>query len=412
MKENPTARAAPIERMQERIPNSDYQQLHHFISESTWDAFGVMRTVATQTQQSLSRLKGQQGLLLDESGWEKAGTKSVGVARQYIGQVGKVCNAQVGVFAALVRGERVGIVNARLYLPTGWSIDQPRCKAAGIPTAHQVYQTKAELAVSMLTELEGFLTYDWVGGDSIYGNSPTLRAHLLAQKQAFVLDVGQELGVYCQDPAPYLPAAPVGQGRKPTRLQTDQKRVSLRSLLAQQSNSDWQTLPYRMGSKGQLVRQAVLVPVWVWNPDQNESAQPLHLLISRLVDGSEIKYSLVYAPDGPPNLSISLYRQMQRYWIERGFQDIKQELGLHQNQTRSWIAWYHHVALTMMALHFMLESRIEMAEDLPLLSCSDIKLMLAKSLLNKLNQSDTLWHAIEQRHRLRSQNPYLYICQT
>jgi len=79
---------------------------------------------------------------------------------------------------------------------------------------------------------------------------------------------------------------------------------------------------------------------------------------------------------------------------------------------RSWIGWYHHMALTMMALHFMMESRIEMADDLPLLSCSDIKLMLAKSLLNKLNQSDTLWHAIEQRHRLRSQNPYLYICQT
>ena len=143
--------------MQERIPDSDYQQLHHFISESNWDAFGVMRTVATQTQQSLSGLKGGQGLLLDESGWEKAGTKSVGVARQYIGQVGKVCNAQVGVFAALVRGERVGIVNARLYLPAGWSADQPRCKAAGIPTAHQVYHTKAELAVSMLTELEGLL---------------------------------------------------------------------------------------------------------------------------------------------------------------------------------------------------------------------------------------------------------------
>ena len=61
--------------MQERIPDSDYQQLHHFISESNWDAFGVMRTVANQTQQSLSRLKGQQGLLLDESGWQKAGPK-------------------------------------------------------------------------------------------------------------------------------------------------------------------------------------------------------------------------------------------------------------------------------------------------------------------------------------------------
>ena len=287
----------------------------------------------------------------------------MGVARQYIGQVGKVYNAQVGVFAALVRGERVGIVNARLYLPAGWSADQPRCKAAGMPTAHQVYQTKAELAVLMLTELEELVTYDWVGGDSIYGNSPTLRAHLLAKKQAFVLDVGQELGVYRQDPTLYLPAPPVGRGRKPTRLQTDQKRVSLHSLLAQQSDADWQTLPYRVGSKGKLVRQAVLVPVWVWNPHQHETAQPLHLRISRLVDDSEVKYSLVYAPDGSPDLPTSLHRQMQRYGraavaVKRGFQDIKQELGLSQNQTRSWIGWYHHVALTMMAGSFQNEMLI------------------------------------------------------
>lgn len=133
---------------------------------------------------------------------------------------------------------------------------------------------------------------------------------------------------------------------------------------------------------------------------------------SRQVDGADLKYSLVYTPVGQVSLATSLQRQMQRYWIERAFQDIKQELGLHQNQTRSWTAWYHQVALTKMALHFMLQTRIEEADDLPLLSCSDIKLLLAKSLLNKLNQADTLWQAIEQRHRLRSQNAHLYLYQT
>ncbi|MCY7350078.1 MAG: transposase [Cytophagaceae bacterium] len=89
--------------------------------ESPWDAFGVMQTVAIQTQQSLQNLPGEQGLILDETGWEKAGTKSVGVARQYIGNIGKVCNAQVGVFAALVKGQQVGLVNARPFLPQEWS---------------------------------------------------------------------------------------------------------------------------------------------------------------------------------------------------------------------------------------------------------------------------------------------------
>jgi SRSO17 transposase len=406
-----------IERMHERIPDSNYQQLHHFISESNWDAFGVMRSVAQNTQKSLSKLPHQQGLLLDESGWEKAGSKSVGVARQYIGQVGKVCNAQVGVFAALVRGDKVGLVNARLYLPTEWTDKPTRCRAVGIPSVHQVYQSKPKLAIEMLRELAPLVSYDWVGGDSIYGNSPDLRAYLLAQKQGFVLDVGSELSVFLADPAPAIPAAKSPRGRQPSRGQTTQVRSSLSAVLAGLQTDQWQTLVYRRGSEGKLVRQAQLVRVWLWKPDWHTPPQALHLLISREVDGSAVKYSLVYEPTGSPDLLTSLQRQMQRSGraadaVERAFQDSKEQLGLHQNQTRSWTGWYHHVALTLMALHFMLDTRIEQAADLPLLSCADIKLMLAKRLLNKLHESDGLWQAIEQRHRQRSANAHLYIYQT
>lgn len=397
--------------MQERIPDSNYQQLHHFISESSWDAFSVMRAVAQNTQKSLAKLPHQQGLLLDESGWEKAGSKSVGVARQYIGQVGKVCNAQVGVFAALVRGDKVGLVNARLYLPAEWTDKPARCRAVGIPATHQTYQSKPQLAIEMLQELAPLVAYDWVGGDSIYGNSPDLRAYLLAQKQGFVLDVSSELSVFLVDPAPVVPAARFSRGRQPSRGQTQQVRHSVSAVATHLQSDLWQTLVYRRGTNGKLVRQAQLVRVWLWKSDWQTPAQALHLLISREVDGSALKYSLVYEPTGEPDLLTSLQRQMQRYWVERAFQDSKEQLGLHQNQTRSWSGWYHHVALTLMALHFMLDTRIEEGDDLPFLSCSDIKLMLAKSLLNKLHQSDGLWQAIEQRHRLRSANAHLYIYQ-
>jgi SRSO17 transposase len=158
--------------MQERLPDSDYQQLHHFISHSPWDAFGVMGEVAHKTQQSLSLVAGSVGLLLDESGWEKSGQKSVGVARQYIGNVGKVTNAQVGVFAALCKGDKAGLVNARLYLPQAWSEDSKRCQQAGIPVEQQAYRSKPQLALEMMDDLTDKVTYDWVGGDAIYGNSP------------------------------------------------------------------------------------------------------------------------------------------------------------------------------------------------------------------------------------------------
>ena len=226
-----------------------------------------MRTVAGQTQQSLQSVGGQQGLLLDESGWEKAGTKSVGVARQYIGQVGKVCNAQVGVFAALVRGDKVGLVNARLYLPAEWTDKPARCQAVSIPPEQQAYQSKPQLAIAMVKELAPVVSYDWVAGDSIYGNSPDLRAHLMGQQQNFVLDVGSELTVFLNDPAPQVPAPQSNRGRHPVRAKTDASRHGLTAVAVGLKADQWQTLVYRRGSKGKLIRQATLVPVWLWKAD-------------------------------------------------------------------------------------------------------------------------------------------------
>lgn len=239
----------------------------------------------------------------------------------------------MGVFAALVKGQHVGLVNARVFLPQEWAQNSGRCKAAGVPTDQQTYQIKPELAVSMLKVLPPTVIYDWVGGDSICGNSPTLRNHLIAQKQAFVLDVGEELGIYLSDPAPSVPVWDGSKGRHPTRLVSEQRPVILKNLLAGQPGLSWQTLTYRTGTQGRLSRQAVLIPVWLWKAGMTGSAQELVLLVSRQVDGSDLKYSLVYAPSGQVCLATSLHRQMQRYWIERAFQDIKQELGLHQTQT-------------------------------------------------------------------------------
>ena len=103
-----------VERMNEHLPDSSYDALHHFISESTWDGQLVMDEVARRVQATLAGEEGEQGLLLDACGWEKAGHKSVGVGRQYIGQVGKISNGQVGVFAVLSRGTSAGLVGGQL----------------------------------------------------------------------------------------------------------------------------------------------------------------------------------------------------------------------------------------------------------------------------------------------------------
>ena len=386
--------------MDERLPDSNYDALHHFISVSNWDGPAVMDEVARRVHASLAPLGGEQGLLLDECGWEKAGHNSVGVARQYIGQVGKVRNGQVGVFAVLSRGRHAGLVGGRLYLPTAWSDDAARCSQARIPAADRAYRTKPELAAELVKHLlgSGLVQADWVGGDAAYGNSPALRQALESRQQAYVLDVGPGLGLHRADPTPAAPPAGTGRGRPPRRLQPTHAAQLLPALAAQVPASAWRRYTYRTGCKGPLQRQAVLLPVWRWEPELQQ-AQALELLISRELDGSQVKYSLCYTPPGGPALAVAqaLYRQMQRYWIERVFQEAKQQLGLHQNQTRHWPAWQHHVALTMMALHFMLEAQLEGQVTIPYLSFASLKLLLAQKLRNLLQEDEALLAAVRKR---------------
>jgi len=118
---------------------------------------------ARRVQATLAEVAGEQGLL-DECGWEKAGTKRVGVGRPYIGQVGKISNGQVGVFAVLSWGPSAGLVGRQLYLPQAWSSDAARCAQARVPLAARAYRNKPALAALVEHRLgQGLVRADWVG---------------------------------------------------------------------------------------------------------------------------------------------------------------------------------------------------------------------------------------------------------
>ena len=400
-----------IERMAERIPQSDYYQLQHFISHSPWDAFAVMESMSQKLHATLSSTPENiessvsLGLIIDESGWKKSGKKSVGVARQYIGQLGKVSNGQVGVFAGLTDGTQVGLVQGRLYLPKEWTKDKSRCDKAKIPKSEQIYRTKPELSIEILKTLPSSVTYDWVGGDAIYGNSFTLRQYLYSTQKAFVLDVSEDLAVYLTKPKLYIPPKKIGRGRTPSSYVCDDKPIQLKKIIKQIPQVDWQTITHRNGTKGPMNRKACMIEVYVWKPKRGAQIESVKLLISTELDGSKVKYSLCYQPnDEELLLSTALYRQMQRYWVERAFQNVKEQLGMNQYQVRSWTAWYHHIALSLMALHFLLHIQKEDKADMPLLSIPDIKLIFAKKLLNKLNSDDGLSHALKIRHKKRKED--------
>ena len=399
-----------IERMDERTEGSDYQRLHHFISDSPWPYKPVLEAVGRDMSELLRQRGEPVGLIIDESGHRKSGDKSVGVSRQYLGSIGKTDNGQVGVFAALSQGDDVAMVNTRLYLPKEWTDDKKRCDKAGIPLQDQEFKTKPKLALEMLKEAQGVIEYDWVGGDAVYGESTELRLVIGALGRTFVLDIRGNQAVYLKHPKPYIPDGPAGRGGIKNTYKSDEQDIKVRDLLKILSDSQWKTYTHRQGTKGGKTRQVVCLDVFIWNKRRakNDAVEELRLIISREVDGSEIKFSITnnLARAGHQSLSDCdlLFRQMQRYWVERAIQDCKDTLGMTDYQVRTWRAWHHHITLTIMALHYMLEQKILHEEHIPLLSCPDIKFFLAMNLPRKASSEQQVWELIVKRHELRQKD--------
>ena len=394
------ARKKNMERMAEVVPESDEQVLQHFLSNSNWDERGVLDQVALETDALLGGTL-ESALLLDESGITKKGNKSVGVARQWNGRLGKVDNCQVGVYAALSRGSQSTLIDTRLYLPSSWVKDKARCVAAGVPNKARRARSKPELALEMVRYNRCLgVRFSWVGMDGLYGKDPALLRSLENDDETFMADVHKDQYMYLEDPRPAVPAYSPGRGRKRTKRVAQSDRVRVDEWTKAQPTSAWKQLTLRDSSKGKLRVDVLHRRVWLWN-GREAQARHWHLIVRREIKArDEIKYSLSNAP-ADTSLQRLAQMQGQRYWVERSFQDGKSQAGLDHYQARGWKAWHHHMALVMMAMLFMLKQRIEHRDDLPLLSCADIETLLAHFLPRRDVGVEEVIRQMEVRHQKR-----------
>jgi SRSO17 transposase len=389
-----------MERMAEAVPDSDEQVLQNFLTHSSWDYRGVMDQVAMNADHSVGSEVGA-GLYVDESAFQKKGEKSVGVARQWNGRLGKQDNCQVGVFGALGRADRVSLIDARLYLPEEWTKDRRRCDEADIPEAHRVHKTKIELALEIVLHARrSGVRFEWVGVDGGYGQSFALLQTLEDQGEVFVADIHSDRHIYPHDPEMYLPAQKPGLGRPRVIYQSDAHSIEVRKWVKRQPASAWQKKTLRDTTKGQLAIEVLHRRVWLWDK-KSPTARCWHLIVRREVNApATIKYSLSNAA---PATSVTKLAKMQaqRFWIERAFQDAKSHVGMAQYQARQWQSWHRHMALVMMAMQFMLETRIDNFDMHPLLSCYDIQILIATTMPDRRSDADEVIRQLHERHRKR-----------
>lgn len=386
-----------IEKMSEEILDSDAQGLHHFISNSPWDWDPLLDNLCWDSYQGLVSGAKEIGLILDESGWKKQGKHSVGVSRQYLGSLGKVDNGQVAVLGSLCQGDQALLVDFHLYLPKSWTEDAARCDSVGIPSDRQVMKTKPELAQDLVERMwNRGLEVAWVGADAAYGHDRVFRRWLDDQGQFYLLDVHADQQVYLEDPKPYLPEAKAGKGRSTSRLKAKSESVKAQELW-KEFQEEATLYRFRKGSKGYLKRKVWTQKIYTWDGKETQ-ARAETLIISCEANGSNLKYSLANHPVAEYPDKKLLFFQMQRFWVEQSIKEAKSELGMHQYQVRTWRAWHHHMALTCLALAFMFQTQKIYKDDVPLLSCNDIRLILCKALPKKADSEEIAWMIIKQRH--------------
>jgi SRSO17 transposase len=389
-----------MERMAEAVPDSDDQVLQNFLTHSAWEHRGVMNQVAGNADACVG---GEgAGLYIDESAFQKKGDKSVGVARQWNGRLGKQENCQVGVFGALGRGDRVSLIDARLYLPQEWTQDPRRCDEADVPKAQQVHRTKIELALEIVRHAREIgVRFEWVGMDGGYGQSLEMLEILDAQGETFLAEIHSDRHIYLNDPAPYLPAQKAGLGRKRVHYHSNAKAIEVRQWLKMQPESAWVKKTLRSTTKGTLQVEVLHRRVWLWDK-HSPTPHCWHLIARREVNSpGTLKYSVSNAPAQTSAAKLTKM-QAQRFWIERAFQDAKSHVGMAQYQARQWQSWHRHMALVMMATQFMLEARLNNTKVHPLLSCYDIQILLATTLPDRRYDShEEVMRQMQVRHDRR-----------
>jgi SRSO17 transposase len=272
-------------------------------------------------------------LVVDETGFLKKGTTSVGVQRQYSGTAGKVDNCQLGVFLAYASAKGRAFIDRELYLPRVWIEDPARCRAARVP--EQVgFRTKPQLARVMLERaLDAGVPAAWVTADEVYGGDPALRRFLEDRGLSYVLAV---------------------KGSEPLGTATQGSvRATAIQVAASVPPEQWVTCSAGHGAKGRRLYDWTRV----------ELAAPAAagctrwLLMRRSRRDGELAF---YACYGPAETSLlGLVRVAGTRWAveEEGFQQAKTEVGLDHYEVRRWPGWYRHITLALLAHAFLVVTR-------------------------------------------------------
>jgi SRSO17 transposase len=354
-------RRKSIEPMAARLGEVHYQALHHFVAASPWDWRPVRRWLAEVLCGALS----PTAWVVDDTGFPKDGSCSVGVQRQYSGTLGKTANCQLGVSVDAVTEQASCPLDWRLFVPESWDEDAMAARRAACHLPKGVHhRPKWQLVLDMLDELAGWQLHPPVLlADCGYGEVGEFRGGLDARQIPYVVEVRADTSAYPEQVRPTI-APHKGRGRRP-RPRYRQQPSSLTELAMAAGQQACVDLVWRRGSKGLQrgrflavrVRPAGVTPRRLARQAGGE-LQVRWLLVEWPQGKAEpTKYWLSNLPESTP--LVELVRLARSRWrVEQDYRELKGGLGLDHFEGRGWVGWHHHVTLVSVAHGFLTLQRL------------------------------------------------------
>jgi SRSO17 transposase len=328
-----------------------HQSLLHFVAQAPWSDEAVLTKVRQIALPGIQAHGAIDAWIIDDTGFPKKGRHSVGVARQYCGQLGKQDNCQAVVSLSVANHHGSLPVAHRLYLPEPWVNDVARRAKAGIPP-DIVFQTKPEIALDQIrAAIAAGIPSGTVVADAGYGNDSKFREGVTALGLCYVVGIQTNLLLWKENA---VRPPPGRRGGKPSHEALREQQTSAREMALSRPADAWQTVTWRVMDDPLTSRFARLR---VRPAVRAEMADEEWLLIEWPEDEPEpTKYWLSTLP-ADLGIETMVDRAKLRWRIERDYQDLKQELGLGHYEGRGWRGLHHHITLCIAAYGFLVAER-------------------------------------------------------
>jgi SRSO17 transposase len=340
---------------------AQHQSLLHFVGEGGWRDDAVLAKVREMVLPGIERHGAIEAWIIDDTGFPKKGRHSVGVARQYCGQLGKQDNCQIAVSLSLANHTASLPVAYRLYLPEEWAGDAKRRRKAGVP-GEISFRTKPEIALEQIrAACQAGLPRGVVLMDAGYGANTQLRTDISTLGLTYVAGILPNTTVWAPGTGPRPAKTWSGHGRPPKLIRRDGKHrpVSARELALNLPARAWRTITWREGSAEPLTSRFARIRVRAAHRDYNlTKSRPEEWLLIEWPKGDKepIKYWLsTLAEKVAFNRMVDVTKL--RWRIERDYQELKQEVGLGHFEGRSWRGFHHHATLCIAAYGFLISER-------------------------------------------------------